>query len=49
MEAGALHPAEQMAQATDNRIRAITSQPMVEDSDDDLMVDIPAFLRRQYN
>ena len=49
MGAGALHPAEQMAQATDNRIRAITSQPMVEDSDDDLLVDIPAFLRRQYN
>ena len=34
--ASPLHPAEQMAQETDNRIRAITSQPMVEDSDDDL-------------
>jgi len=49
MAPASLHPAEQMAQATDNRIRAITSQPMVDDSEDDLLVDIPAFLRRQYN
>ena len=49
MTSGSMHPAEQMAQATDNRIRAITTQPMVDDNDDDLLVDIPAFLRRQYN
>lgn len=41
--------AEQSALATSNRIRAITSPLETDNAQDDLLVDIPAFLRRQYN
>ena len=41
--------AEQSALATSNRIRAITSPLETDNAQDDLLVDIPAFLQRQYN